>query len=78
MKKFFRRTLTALLVAGIFLLTTVAHAEIQTYTGEGTYVMSEGENLGVSKERAKADAMRYACEQAGVFVKSVSRSVKSE
>lgn len=34
--------------------------------------MNEGENLGVAKERAKADAMRNACEKAGTYVKSYS------
>ena len=69
--------LTAI-VATLFLLTAVAHAEVKVYDGEGTYVMSEGENLGVAKERAKADAMRNACEQAGVYVKSYSRSINNE
>ena len=58
-------------IAAILLFNAVSHAEI--YIAEGSYCMSEGENLGVAKERAKADAMRYACEQAGVYVKSYSR-----
>ena len=60
-----------LLGVALMFIAAVTHAEI--YTAEGTYVMSEGENLGVAKERAKADAMRYACEQAGVYVKTYSR-----
>ena len=68
---FFRRTLLTLLTVSILLFASVTHAEI--YTGEGSYVMSEGENLGVAKERAKADAMRNASEQAGVYVKSYAR-----
>ena len=35
--------------------------------------MSEGENLGVSKERAKQKALRNIQEQAGVFISSYSR-----
>ena len=54
------------------------HAEVQTYTGEGSYIMNEGESLGVAKERAKADAMRNACEKAGTFVKSYSRTKNFE
>ena len=69
--------LTAI-IATLFLLTAVAHAEVKVYDGEGTYVMSEGENLGVAKEREKADAMRNACEKAGTFVKSYSRSINNE
>ena len=73
---FFRRCFIALIGMIFALNAAVAHAEI--YTGEGSYVMSEGENLGVSKERAKADAMRNATEKAGVYVKSYSRSKNFE
>ena len=68
---FFRRAFIAFLGVIFALNAAVAHAEI--YTGEGSYVMSEGENLGVAKERAKADAMRNSAEQAFVYVKSYSR-----
>lgn len=70
-RKIFRRAVSMLFFVVIMLFATVSHAEI--YTGEGTYVMSEGENLGVAKERAKADAMRNSAEQAFVYVKSYSR-----
>ncbi len=69
---FFRRTVSIMFFIAILMFATVSHAEI--YIGEGSYVMSEGENLGVAKERAKADAMRNATEQAGIYVKSYSRS----
>ncbi|MBQ3452388.1 MAG: tetratricopeptide repeat protein, partial [Selenomonadaceae bacterium] len=68
MKKF----LTAVLASSLFFMPT-SHAEIQTYTGEGTYVMSEGENLGVAKDRAKMDALRNAQEKAGVYIRSYSK-----
>lgn len=70
--KLLRRTLSTLFIVFILSFAAITHAEI--YIGEGSYVMSEGENLGVSKERAKADAMRNASEQAGVYVKSYSRA----
>ena len=69
---FFRRTVSMLFAVSIMIFATVSHAEI--YIGEGSYCMSEGENLGVAKERAKADAMRNACEKAGTYVKSYSRA----
>ena len=72
LKKFFRRVTPILFAGTIFFASTTANAEIQTYTGEGSYIMSEGENLGVAKERAKSDAMRNACEQAGTFVQSTT------
>ena len=75
-RKIFRRAVSMMFVVSIMLFAAVTHAEI--YTGEGSYVMSEGENLGVSKERAKADAMRNATEKAGVYVKSYSRSKNFE
>ena len=56
MLKVFRRAVAALFLATILLVNAVSHAEI--YIGEGSYCMSEGENLGVAKERAKADTMR--------------------
>ena len=70
-RKFFRRTISALFIAAILLVNAAAHAEI--YIGEGSYVMSKFETLEVSRERAKADAMRNACEQAGVYVRNYSR-----
>lgn len=69
---FFRRIFSALFIFAIMLFADVSHAEI--YTGEGSYVMSEGESLGVAKERAKADAMRNACEKAGTYIQSYSRA----
>ena len=73
---FFRQTVSTLFIVSILLFASVTHAEI--YTGEGKYIMSEGENLGVAKERAKADAMRNAAEKAGTYVKSYSRSKNFE
>ena len=76
MKKFFRQVFTAIFIVANIFIASVAQAEVQTYTSEGTYVMSKAETLEIARENAKADAMRYACEQAGVFVKSVSRQKK--
>ena len=42
-RKVFRRIVSALIVAAILLVNAVSHAEI--YTAEGSYVMSEVENL---------------------------------
>ena len=72
LRKFFRRAVSMLFVVSIMLFAAVTHAEI--YTGKGSYVMSKVETLEVARERAKADAMRNASEQAFVYVKSYSRS----
>ena len=70
-RKIFRRTISLLFIVSILSFAAITRAEI--YTGEGSYVMSEGENLGVAKERAKADAMQNAAEKAGTYVKSYAR-----
>ncbi|MBE8953548.1 MAG: tetratricopeptide repeat protein [Quinella sp. 1Q7] len=61
-----------LFIVAVMSFSAITHAEI--YTGEGSYIMSEGENLGVAKERAKADAIRNASEKAGVYVKNYTRT----
>lgn len=71
-QKIFRLTVFMSLIGLILSFAAVTHAEI--YSGKGSYVMNEGENLGVAKERAKADAMRNASEKAGVYVKSYTRA----
>lgn len=71
-RKIFRRGFIALIVMIFALNASIACAEV--YIGEGSYVMSKVETLEVARERAKADAMRSASEQAGVYVKSYSRS----
>ena len=58
--------------------SSFAHAEIQTYTGVGEYVMSDFETLDVAKQRAKLYAERNAQEQAGVFVESASTVINSQ
>ena len=72
--KIFRRTIIMFFIFSIIPFSAVTHAEIKTYTGEGSYVMSKFENLEIARERAKIDAMRNACEKAGTYVKSYSRA----
>ena len=53
----------------------VAHAEIMTYEGTGEYIMSDFETPDVAKQRAKVRAEQHAVEQAGVYVKSYTKTV---
>lgn len=69
--------MTALVIVAGFLTATV-HAEIQTYEGTGEYYMNDFETFDMAQQRAKKRAEQNACEQAGVFVKSFSRSVNSK
>ncbi|MBR1396257.1 MAG: tetratricopeptide repeat protein [Selenomonadaceae bacterium] len=53
-----------------FLIGNVAHAEIQTCTGTGDYIMPENGTPENAKEKAKLYAERNALEQAGIFISS--------
>ncbi|MBR1396921.1 MAG: tetratricopeptide repeat protein [Selenomonadaceae bacterium] len=57
-----------------FMINSVAHAEIKTYIGVGEYIMSDFEKHDIAKQRAKARAEQNAKEQAGVYVRSYSRT----
>ena len=72
MKKF----LTALLA--IFILSaSIAHAEIQTYTGSGEYLLTD-ENLDFAKSRAEIEAERNILNQVCVYVKGHSTLIDNE
>ena len=51
-------------------LVSVAHAELQRYTGVGESIISDRETLEIGKQGAKMQAIRNAQEQAGVFLSS--------
>lgn len=55
----------------------VSRAEIRTYEGVGEYIMSDFETPDIAKQRAKARAEQHAAEQAGVYVKSYTRTVNN-
>ena len=74
MKKFLS---AALIVASLF-AAPCAEAEIKSYDGLGEYIMSDFETPDVAKQRAKMYAERNACEKAGVYIKSYSRSENLE
>ncbi|MBE8950626.1 MAG: tetratricopeptide repeat protein [Quinella sp. 3Q1] len=77
-RKIFRRTLTALLiVAGLFTAAIVG-AKIQMYTATGEDYANEIESQDIAKLRARDKAIKKATKQAGVYLKSYSRSVNSE
>lgn len=47
------------------------------YDGTGEYIMSDFETPDIAKQRAKARAEQHAVEQAGVYVKSYTRTVNN-
>ena len=62
--------LSFLIPHSAFLIGNVAHAEIQTCTGTGDYIMPENGTPENAKEKAKLYAERNALEQAGIFIGS--------
>jgi len=68
------RTNIALVLFLFFAATLPANAEIKTITAIGEYTMGEGETMPVAKERALAEAVKSATEQAGVYVESYRRT----
>ncbi|MBR1645429.1 MAG: hypothetical protein IJ685_01505, partial [Selenomonadaceae bacterium] len=77
MKKFFRRTLTALLIVSGLLTVAVVGAEIKMFNGTGKYIMSEFENEEIAQKRAIQKAKEDAQDKAGVFLTSFSKSVNA-
>ncbi|MBR0261520.1 MAG: tetratricopeptide repeat protein [Selenomonadaceae bacterium] len=75
---FFRRTLLTLLTVSIMLFATVVGAKIQMYTATGEDYPSVAESQDISKQRALYKAIKKATKQAGVYLKTYSRSVNSE
>ena len=83
MYKYLKKLTTMSIAAGALIftspiyyypLTSVAYAELQTYTGVGEYVMSNFETPDSAMARAKNYALRDAQEQAGVYMQSYSKS----
>ena len=64
-------------IFALILLTATAHAQIQTYTGNGEYLMTE-ENVDFAKSRAAINAERNILDQVCVYVKGQSSMIDNE
>ena len=73
-RKNLRRLIAASLIVGSMTFMPIGHAEIQTYTGVGEYIMSDFETPEIAKQRAKQYAERNAQEQAGIYISSYTKS----
>ena len=69
-----RRLIAVSLIVGSMTVMPIGHAEIQTYTGIGEYIMSDFETPEIAKQRAKQYAERNAQEQAGIYISSYTKS----
>ena len=72
MKRFFAA------IFALFLLTATAQAQIQTYTGNGEYLMSDDENVDFAKSRAAIEAERNILDQVCVYVRGISQTIDNE
>lgn len=76
MQRVFKKVLVAAVcMLGMLGSAQVSQAEVRNYEGVGEYIMSDFETPDIAKQRAKARAEQHAAEQAGVYVKSYTRTV---
>ena len=78
MGKIIRRTLTALLIVILALSAAIVGAAIKPYTATGEDYANEVESQDIAKLRARDKAIKKATKEAGVYLKTYSRSVNSE
>ncbi|MBD3878909.1 MAG: tetratricopeptide repeat protein [Quinella sp. 1Q5] len=78
-KRHWRKLLAAsLIVVGNLFCLPVADAEFKTYTAMGVDYGNELESQDIVKLRARDKAIKNAVKQAGVYLKTYSRSVNNE
>lgn len=75
---FFRRSLIAALIMIFLLSAAIVGAKIQMYTATGEDYANEVESQDIAKLRARDNAIKKAQKQAGVYLKTYSRSVDNE
>ena len=78
MQKFIRRTATALLIGLCVLTAAIVGATVKLYTASGEGYCYESESQDIAKKRAVDKAVKKATKEAGVYLKSYSRTVNSE
>ncbi|MBQ4403074.1 MAG: tetratricopeptide repeat protein, partial [Selenomonadaceae bacterium] len=77
-KKHWKKILAASLVVGNLFFLPIVNAEIKTYSAMGVDYGNELESQDIVKLRARDKAIKNAVKQAGVYLKSYSRSINSE
>ncbi len=77
-KKRWKKILAASLVVGNLFFLPIVDAEIKTYSAMGVDYGNELESQDIVKLRARDKAIKNAVKQAGVYLKSYSRSINSE
>ena len=75
MKKFLA---AMVLVVGSLLLMSTTQAAVKIFDGVGEHIMSDFESSEIAKLRARDIAVKNAVKQAGVYLKTFSRSINFE
>ena len=75
--KIFQRAILAAFIV-IFLLSAVVGATVKLYTASGEGYCYETESQDIAKQRAVDKAVKKATKEAGIYLKTYSRSVNSE
>ena len=73
-----RRTLTALLIVASVVTASLVGATVKMYTATGEGYAWEDEPQEIAKLRARDKAIKKATREAGVYLKTYSRSVNNE
>ena len=66
------RTFSVIVLLGVFVIPTVAFAEIQTFTATHTYTLGDHDSKDDARQRCVLEAKRKILEQAGVYIESAS------
>ncbi len=66
------RTFSVIVLLSVFVIPTVAFAEIQTFTSTHTYTLSDHDSKDDARQRCLLEAKRKIPEQAGVYTESAS------
>lgn len=66
------RTFYVIVLFTVFVLPTVAFAEIQTFTATHTYTLGDHDSKDDARQRCLLEAKRKILEQAGVYIESAS------
>lgn len=74
----FLRSIIFSLILIVGLNTELASATVQTFEGNGQYIMSEFENPNIARMRAQQQAEYDAQRKAGVYIRNFSRIVNSK
>ena len=66
------RTFSVIVLLSVFVIPTVAFAEIQTFTATHTYTLGDHDSKDDAQQRCLLEAKRKILKQAGVYIESAS------